>query len=158
MTAGSCRRNYRAARPTGRAQRAGDQTWSDNYRERTPAACSVRCAPGGRSPGGGFSYVDAQLLDDYVQTPGALFASELAADRRQAVFPNDYFDTTSQVLRIGTEQALGAHWRIEAELAVRDDQREFVQSFRGFPGTPSTQDRETIELTPRLIGRFGDNV
>ncbi|MCB1799060.1 MAG: TonB-dependent receptor [Gammaproteobacteria bacterium] len=131
---------------------------SDNYRERNASRMQRLDARLEVDHQGGFSYVDAQLLDDYVQTPGALFASELAADRRQAVFPNDYFDTTSQVLRIGTEQALGAHWRIEAELAVRDDQREFVQSFRGFPGTPSTQDRETIELTPRLIGRFGDNV
>ena len=131
---------------------------SDNYREHNASRMQRLDARLEVDHQGGRSYIDAQRLDDYSQTPGALFASELAADRRQAVFPNDYLDTTSQVLRIGTGQTLGAHWRIEAELALRDDQREFVQSFRGFPGTPSTQDRDTIELTPRLIGHFGDNV
>ena len=90
---------------------------SDNYRERNASRVQRVDARLEVDHQGGFSYVDAQLFDDYVQTPGALFASELAADRRQAVFPNDYFDTTSQVLRIGIEQALGALWRIEAELA-----------------------------------------
>lgn len=131
---------------------------SDNYREHNASRMQRLDARLEVDHQGGRSYIDVQRLDDYSQTPGALFASELAADRRQAVFPNDYLDTTSQVLRIGTGQTLGAHWRIEAELALRDDQREFVQSFRGFPGTPSTQDRDTIELTPRLIGHFGDNV
>ena len=131
---------------------------NDNYRERNASRMQRLDARLEVDHQGGRSYIDVQRLDDYSQTPGALFASELAADRRQAVFPNDYLDTTSQVLRIGTGQTLGAHWRIEAELALRNDQREFVQSFRGFPGTPSTQDRDTIELTPRLIGHFGDNV
>ncbi len=106
----------------------------------------------------GYSYVDVQLLRDYVQTPGALLASELAADRRQAVFPNDFLDTDSKVARVGTRQQLDTHWRLEAELALRDDQREFVQSFRGFPGSRSTQDRDSTELTPRLVGRYDDNL
>jgi iron complex outermembrane receptor protein len=106
----------------------------------------------------GYSYADVQLLRDYVQTPGALLASELAADRRQAVFPNDYLDTDSKVARIGTRQQMNTHWRLEAELALRDDHRDFVQSFRGFPGSRSTQDRDSTELTPRLVGRYGDKL
>ena len=106
----------------------------------------------------GRTHVDLQLLNDYVQTPGALFADELAADRRQAVFPGDFIDTKSKVLRLGTEQSLDAHWRLEADLALRDDHRDFVQSFRFFPGSPATQDRESAELAPRLIGRYAGTV
>lgn len=106
----------------------------------------------------GSSYVDLQFLDDYVQTPGALFANELAVDRRQSVFDNDYLDTQSTVLRIGTRRELSERWRFEGELAIREDSRDFVQSFRGFPGSPSTQDRDSIELSPRLIGTLGSTV
>lgn len=131
---------------------------SDNYRDRN---ASRMTRIGGRidlDHAGGSSYVDLQYLSDYVQTPGALLAAELAADRRQAVFANDYLDTESTVLRVGTRQALGAHWRFEGELALRDDERGFVQSFRGFPGSLSTQDRDSVELTPRLIGDFDSSV
>lgn len=127
---------------------------SDNYRDHN--ASDVKRLDGRLEVDhhGGLSYLEVQLLDDYVETPGALFADELAADRRRAVFPNDYLDTSSRVLRLGTERALDVHWRLEGELALRDDRRDFVQSFRGFPGSRSTQDRESIEFTPRLVGRY----
>ena len=133
---------------------------SDNYRDRN--ASDVKRLDGRVEidHDGGLSYLDAQLLDDDVQTPGALFADELAADRRQAVseFRNDYLDTRSRVLRLGTERDLDTHWRFEGELALRDDRRDFVQSFRGSPGSRSTQDRESTEITPRLVGRFDGSV
>lgn len=131
---------------------------SDNYRDHNASDVERLDGRLELEHHAGYSYLDVQLLNDYVQTPGALLADELAADRRQAAFPNDYLDTRSRVLRIGTEQRLGDHWRLEGELALRDDHRDFVQSFRGFPGSPSTQDRESTELTPRLIGRFDGSV
>ena len=131
---------------------------SDNYRDRNASRMERVDARLEIQHHGGYSYLDAQYLHDYIQTPGALLADELAADRRQAVYENDYLDTDTRVLRLGTSQALDEHWRLEAELALRDDDRDFVQSFRGFPGTKSTQDRDSTELTPRLIGRYGDTV
>ncbi len=131
---------------------------SDNYRERNVSRMErldARLEIGHHS---GYSYIDALVLQDYVQTPGALLASELAQDREQAVFDDDYLDTDSRVLRLGTSQMLDEHWRLEAELALRDDDRDFVQSFRSFPGTRSTQDRDSVELTPRMIGRFEDTI
>lgn len=131
---------------------------SDNYRDRNASRMERIDARLEIPHHAGYSYVDAQYLHDYVQTPGALLASEVAEDRRQAVFDGDYLDTDSYVLRLGTSQLLDAHWRLEAELALRDDDRDFVQSFRGFPGSRSTQDRDSTEFTPRLIGRFDDTV
>jgi len=131
---------------------------SDNYREHNASRIERLDGRLELDHGRGYSYLDLQLLNDYVQTPGALFAEELAADRRQAAFPNDYLDTQSRVLRLGTSQDLDVHWRLEGELALRDDERDFVQSFRGWPGSPSTQDRESVELTPRLIGRYDGSV
>ena len=151
----------------GLGERLGDRTGlslqayrrdSDNYRDRNTSRTERLDGHLEFDHHAGYSYLDLQLLHDYVQTPGALLASELAADRRQAAFPGDYLDTDSQVLRLGTRRQLDARWRIEAELALRDDHRDFVQSFRGFPGSPSTQDRETIEITPRLVGRFDRSV
>ena len=131
---------------------------SDNYRDRNASRMERVDARLEITHHVGYSYIDAQYLHDYVQTPGALLADEVKADRRQAIFDNDYLDTDSYVLRLGTSQMLDAHWRLEAELALRDDDRDFIQSFRGFPGTKSTQDRDSTELTPRLIGRFDDTV
>jgi iron complex outermembrane receptor protein len=131
---------------------------SDNYRDANASRLERLDAQLEIEHRHGRSYFDLQLLEDYVQTPGALFADELAADRRQAVFTGDFLDTSSRVLRLGTEQRLGENWRFEGELALRDDHRDFVQSFRFFPGSPATQDRESLELTPRLVGRYGDRV
>jgi len=131
---------------------------SDNYRENNASRVERLDGRLELDHADGYSYLDLQLLNDDVQTPGALFADELAADRRQAAFPDDYLDTRSRVLRLGTSQDLDAHWRLEGELALRDDARDFVQSFRGWPGSPSTQDRKSAELTPRLIGRYDGSV
>jgi len=131
---------------------------SDNYRDRNASRMERLEGRLEIEHNAGYSYIDAHLLRDYLQTPGALFAAELAIDRRQAIFPDDYLDTTSRVLRVGTSQALDPRWRLEAELALRDDERDFVQSFRGFPGSESTQDRSSAELTPRLIGNFDGTV
>lgn len=131
---------------------------SDNYRDENASRLERLNGRLELEHHGGYSYLDLQLLRDRVETPGALLANELAADRRQAAFVGDFLDTDSDVARFGTQQQIDAHWRIEAELAFRDDHRSFVQSFRGFPGSRATQDRESIELTPRLIGRYDNTV
>ena len=129
---------------------------SDNYREHNASRLERYSGRLEVTHTGGFSYLDLERLNDYVQTPGALFSDELKDDRRQAVFPDDYLDTTSTVLRLGTRRRLNTQWRFEGEIAWRDDHRDFEQSFRGFPGSPSTQDRESTEVSPRLIGVLGD--
>ena len=63
-------------------------------------------------------------------------ASELAQDREQAVFDDDYLDTDSRVLRLGTSQQLDENWRLEAELgfSYRPDPawRLFLRADQGY--------------------------
>lgn len=99
-------------------------------------------------------------LEDFAEdslTPGGLFLDEAAADRRQSVatYAGDFIDTRSQRLRAGLEQRLAPAWDLAAELGWQSDDRDFVQSFRLFPGSPATQDRRTWTLTPRLDGTLG---
>ena len=99
-------------------------------------------------------FIELRHLDEWQQTPGALFLDELAADRRQSidVFADDFIDTRSNVVRAGLEGSLGASWQLLGEVSYRDDDREFVQSFRTFPGSLTNQDREVWDFTPRLAG------
>ena len=99
--------------------------------------------------------ISLRHLDEFMQTPGALFADEMATDRRQVAvdFANDFQDTRSTTLTLTTEQTLNQTQQLAAELTYQDDTRDFVQSFRGWPGSLSTQDRETWSLTSRLTGQ-----
>jgi iron complex outermembrane receptor protein len=106
--------------------------------------------------GEGSAYLELQALRERQETPGALFREEVAADRRQsaAAYRNDFSDTDTGVLRAGLRQALGPGWRLEADAALRDNSRTFVQSTRSLAGTRSTQDRTVLTLAPRLLGRL----
>jgi iron complex outermembrane receptor protein len=131
---------------------------TDNYRARNAARLRNLSLLVDRQLDGGRAFVELERFDEYLQTPGALFAPELAADRRQAVYAGDYIDTRAQQARIGLHQDLSAAWRFEGELGYRNDKRAFVQSFRAFPGSRATQDREILTANPRLIGRLGSSV
>jgi iron complex outermembrane receptor protein len=106
--------------------------------------------------GAGSVFVELQALRQRQQTPGALFADEVAQNRRQsaAVYRNDYSDTDTSVGRVGLAQPVVDGWRVEGELGYRESDRRFRQSFRFFPGTTATQDRTVWTLSPRLLGRL----
>lgn len=134
---------------------------SDNYRDHNDSdLTNANLLVDYRLPQGRV-YVEFEHYDEFTDTPGALFADELAADRRQsaAVYGNDYLDTRSNLLRIGLDHQLSAAWRFEGDISYREEHRNFVQSFRTFPANPnapSTQDRDVLTLNPRLIGQLGD--
>ena len=131
---------------------------SDNYRRHNGSRVRQFSIGLDLSHAAGSTRLSLKHLDDHLDTPGSLLASEVATDRRQvtADFVNDYFRTRSTTLRIDNQLSLNSTWRTELDLAFRRDRRDFVQSFRGLgPGSRSTQDRDTIEFNPRLIGRMG---
>ena len=101
-------------------------------------------------------FLEYQALRERQQTPGSLFADEVAIDRRGSapVYRRDYSDTDTHVARLGLRRPLTDRWRLEADVAYRDNARDFVQSFRAFPGLPGTQDRGVWTVTPRLHGRL----
>ncbi len=90
-------------------------------------------------------------------TPGALFAEELAANRRQAAPGQEanFSDTETTVARIGGQQALGENWSLEAELTNRESESEFLLGFRTLPATDTNlQNRHLKSFNPRLVGVY----
>lgn len=100
-----------------------------------------------RHQGSGKVFLEYQAIDENLNLPGAIFADQVAADRTQTRFPNDYTDSRSAIARVGLEQTLHENWQVEAELTDRQSDGEGVLT-----GSSFTQDRHHIGFTPRLIG------
>lgn len=97
--------------------------------------------------GNGKVFLEYQAIDENLNLPGAIFADQVAADRTQTRYPNDYTDSRSTVARAGLQQALHENWQLEAELTDRQSDGEGILT-----NSPFTQDRHHIGFTPRLIG------
>jgi iron complex outermembrane recepter protein len=126
---------------------------ADNYRDHNRTRWDgVRLRTDVPTGADGEGFFEYQALREDQQTPGSLFAAEVARDRRASapVYRNDYSDSDTQVARAGLRQPLSDLWRLEADVAYRENARDFVQSFRAFPGTPGTQDRGVWTVAPRL--------
>lgn len=97
--------------------------------------------------GNGSVFLEHQAIDENLNLPGAIFADQVATNRTQTRFPNDYTDSRSNITRIGMQQALHENWQLEAELTDRRSDGEGILSNSNF-----TQDRHHIGFTPRIIG------
>ncbi len=106
----------------------------------------------------GLAGVGAQLalIRSLEGLPGALADDLLGADPRGSApdYAGDFSDGAEDVLRLALRQALAEGWRLETEISRREEHRDFQISFRGYPGSPSTQDRTTDTLGPRLVGQL----
>jgi len=129
---------------------------SDNYRDHNEASYLNGFGKLGYDYGEGSVFAELQYIDDELNTPGALFANEVAANRRQVLpaFAGDFSDVTTKVERVGVVHDISQNWAFEGELTNRDTEGEFRLSFLSLgPETENaTQDREVLEFTPRLIG------
>ncbi|MFZ5622016.1 MAG: TonB-dependent receptor family protein [Pseudomonadota bacterium] len=134
---------------TGLAYRLSAETRSsDNYRDNNHQDyTNVFGRLDYRHQAGGSVFLEHQAIDENLNLPGAIFADQLAADRTQTRFPDDYTDSRSHITRLGMDQALGEAWRLEAELT---DRRSDATSI--LTDLPVVQDRHHIGFTPRLIG------
>ena len=105
----------------------------------------------------GRAFFEYRYTEDDLQLPGALIQSEYDANRRQvnSGFINDFSHTDISVTRLGIEHALSDQWELASELNYRTASQRLTQSFRDNPSPPGGySQRHTIELRPRLIGRF----
>ncbi|MEN8175789.1 MAG: TonB-dependent receptor plug domain-containing protein, partial [Pseudomonadota bacterium] len=131
---------------------------TDNYRDHN----SLRSKDLGlrleQQYGRGTWFLEGDAANDYQQLPGSLFADEVAGDRRQSapVYARDFSDTDTLTGRLGISHRFNDNWRAQGEATWRREDREFITSFRTFPGQPATQDRETWTLNPRLVGNVGE--
>lgn len=132
---------------------------SDNYRDHNRLEYQNAFAYGEYALGSSSRvFAEAGYVDEDLQTPGALFADEVAQDRRQSTvnFRNDFSATRTASARIGTALALGADWELAAEATHRRSDGTFRLSSAAFGAETrdASQDREIHALNPRLSGRL----
>lgn len=129
---------------------------SDNYRENNDLDYENLSGRVGWEYATGSVFLELQHFHERLGLPGALFAGEVEADRRQAFrnFIGDFSEPTTDVQRLGLSQSIGGHWSFDAEATHRDTHRDFQNGFRSGKGSPSKQDREVQEFTPRFIGAY----
>ncbi len=127
---------------------------SDNYRDHNHTQLDQVDLRLEQNTSHGLIFFEHDRSDEDAELPGALFKDELEANRRQsiAVYARDYSDTQTHTSRLGLIHVLSPNWRFEGEATRRDNDREFITSFRFSPGTLSTQQRKITTLNPRLIG------
>ena len=139
---------------------SGEKQESDNYRRNNERSYSNVLAQLGYEYSSGRVFAELQRVNEDLEVPGALFRDEVVADRRQVVpgFEQDYVNTDTHSERIGLQQALGDNLSLEMELANRDSDVAFMQSFRGSPAgarpsTPRTAPSHRTDATPgRRLG------
>jgi iron complex outermembrane receptor protein len=128
---------------------------SDNYREHNEASYINGFGKLGYEYSSGSVFAELQYVDDELNTPGTLFADEIALDRNQvnANFAGDFSNAKTKIGRLGLVQEVGSNWSFEGELTSRDTDGVFrLSSVFGAETQNATQDRKIQEFTPRFIG------
>ena len=127
---------------------------SDNYRDHNHTRLDQVDLRLEQITSHGLIFLEHGRSDENVELPGSLFKDELEANRKQsiAVYANDFSATQTHTSRLGLIHDLTSSWRFEGEATQRDNDREFITSFRFSPGTLSTQRRKITTFNPRLHG------
>jgi iron complex outermembrane receptor protein len=132
---------------------------SDNYRDHNDAETKSASLRLDKVFNGGRVFAEYEYLDDYLETPGALFLDEIAQDRRQSIsnYESDYQNLINNFVRSGFDLNLNQYNQFLIEFSYVESEREFISSSRVF-GTPSvsTQSRENITLSPRIVGNYSN--
>ncbi len=99
-------------------------------------------------------FTEWQYSDSNLNTPGQIFADDLAEDRRQVLAQNaeDFSDTKTNFGRIGIRHHINKNWSVQSELTGRHNDVVFK-----LKGSDGIQNREVYEFTPRAIGEFNIN-
>lgn len=137
-----------------------DAEEADNYRRHNDTSYLNGSGKLAWEYDGGEVFAEGQYIRDELETPGALFAADLASDRRQVLptFAGDYSNLRTRVGRLGIKQTLAPDWILHTEFTQRESDGDFRISFASMgPSTDnSTQDRKVRELTPRITGKLGN--
>lgn len=141
------------------ADLAASRRDSDNYRDNNALerkTASLKLGAHGRLARG---WVRLEHTDEFLQLPGALFAAEVEADRRQSAadFAGDFSALRSLNANAGFNADLGHNWEFSAQAGRLDTDGRFRISFRGFASEPATQDRLQLSFNPQWTHRFRSN-
>ena len=101
-------------------------------------------------------WLELNNSNEHQQLPGALFASEYAADRKASRNTTDFLDGLYRSSRAGINIALDDQWQLEVDVTQRDDDINGSQVVGGNP-SPTLQNRNQSSFNPRLIGRFSQS-
>jgi iron complex outermembrane receptor protein len=117
---------------------------SDNYRDHNEAENQRLSLRAERIANGLTSFIEAEAINDDLDTPGALLKDELDDNRKQspAAYENDYFETETRMLRVGMNKVFDGARTLGFDFTNRDTDREFIQSGRNFMGSKTTQERD----------------
>lgn len=137
---------------------------TDNYREHNQQDYQNLLARLDYDYHDGYAFFEIQIIDEDLQTPGALLQAEVNADRRQSLidFNRDFSNTDTDVFRAGFNRRLTDNWSILMEGMRREGEGIFLQNFRGcsqslfFPCNTNSDNnrREHNGWTPRLVGEY----
>ena len=103
--------------------------------------------------GNNITTLNVQSLHDHLQTPGALNALELAANRRQAIADHlgDFTDNKTVTISGSHKKTLTSNTEAKTSFKYQTVNRTFRTGFRGWPANSnSTQDKWTFEINPHL--------
>jgi iron complex outermembrane receptor protein len=132
---------------------------TDNYRDHNAQDYENALLRLGYDGVGTAISLEGAYADEDLETPGALYADEMRADRRQSTanFSEDFADTRTTLVRARWLQDLAEGWQLDADLDHRDTDGTFRLSSAPFGAatSDSAQQRRITGLHPRLVGAFG---
>jgi len=128
---------------------------SDNYREHNHVEYRNDFGRVGYDWASGGAFLEADFVEEDLQTPGALFADEVDQDRRQSTtnYRGDFSDTETRLYRAGIRQELTEDWTLALERTYRKSHGVFrLSSVFGASTQDSFQTRSLRSLNPKLTG------
>ncbi len=148
---------YTASLSTGMQAGSGfrvftEQRRGDGYRDHSAMERSLAKVTAGREWSGARGFATFSLLEEYSQLAGALFAEEVAQDRKSARNHTDFLDAKRELVRLVSEFDLPLNWSLNSELSWRRDRVDGAIEFGGMPSL-TDQFREQVLFTPRLVGQ-----
>ena len=142
---------YRDAFASGLYYRVGAKLERSNaYRDAGAVNYENYSGRAGWNHGNGEVFVEARQSDDEYLLTGALSATQVATDRRQAGASFNAYAADHRLLRFGIEQQLTEHLQLLASYGDRNEEA-IIDSVSGFGTAHSHQDRRVKTLDPRLV-------
>jgi len=92
-------------------------------------------------------FFEHQDISEDINLPGAIFASQVLANRKQTRFPTDFNSTDTGITRVGGRYDFNETWQIAAEFTNRRANINGNISGRAF-----VQDRHNRSFNPRVRG------
>ncbi len=136
----------------------GEKTLADNYRDRNELNDSFVQGRLTWDDSRIRTYIEGSQQKRLQNLPGSLFAAQVAADRRQANYFDNYSDNDNQRFSAGAAVTFAENWEIRLDGNRRIDDSNGVLTQSGFT-TDFQQNRRQESINPQLNGftYFGEN-